>query len=275
MTPLAAGCAALDTGGTSSASCVFAVDYDDRTYVDAGKVRYTLGAEVGTARDSVCEDQGGGEEDRAAPGDLADHTAYAIKGVDTEDAIAVRDSPGGKVRVVIHMTGDGGVRKAAERLFGKDERGGEGEATDATEPGNDTGGSAESADGGGEVAVGDEVPEDDTGGGSDSGDSGSAAVGKCALVVEYGNEEYIGRGDAKIEPGAKAGLARAVPCWDTPGEVDPSAEPETFQAYEIKGLDPADAIAIRFSADEEPFFMVRVGDDLPPEVEALLATEEG
>ncbi|MDW8474582.1 DUF6281 family protein [Streptomyces scabiei] len=68
MTPLAVGCAALETGGTSSASCVFAVDYDDRTYVDAGKVRHTLGAEVGTARDSVCEDQGGGEEDRVAPG---------------------------------------------------------------------------------------------------------------------------------------------------------------------------------------------------------------
>ncbi|CBG71326.1 putative secreted protein [Streptomyces scabiei 87.22] len=253
MTPLAVGCAALETGGTSSASCVFAVDYDDRTYVDAGKVRHTLGAEVGTARDSVCEDQGGGEEDRVAPGDLGDYTAYAIKGVDTEDAIAVRDSPEGEVRVVVRMGGDGGVRETAERLFGKDARGGDGEGTDVNdEPGDDTGD-----------------------GGSDSGDGGGADVGKCALVVEYGNEEYIGRGDARIELGARAGLARAVPCWDTPGEVDPSAEPQAYRAYEIKGLDPADAIAIRFSADEKPFFMVRVGDDLPPEVEALLAAEEG
>ncbi|MEU1553090.1 DUF6281 family protein [Streptomyces scabiei] len=244
MTPLAVGCAALETGGTISASCVFAVDYDDRTYVDAGKVRYTLGAEVGTARDSVCEDQGGGEEDRVAPGDLADHTAYAIEGVDTEDAIAVRESPGGEVRVVVRVTGDGGVRETAERLFGKDARGGDGEDTHGDEPKDDTG-------------------------------DGEEAVGKCALVVEYGNEEYIGRGDARIELGARAGLARAVPCWDTPGEVDPSAEPQAYQAYEIKGLDPADAIAIRFSADEKPFFMVRVGDDLPPEVEALLAAEEG
>lgn len=244
MTPLAVGCAALETGGTSSASCVFAVDYDDRTYVDAGKVRHTLGAEVGTARDSVCEDQGGGEEDRPAPGDLGDYTAYAIEGVDTEDAIAVRDSPGGEVHVVVRMTGDGGVRETVERLFGKDARGGDGEGTHGDEPRDDTGDSEE-------------------------------AVGKCALVVEYRNEDYIGRGDAKIELGARAGLARAVPCWDTPGEVDPSAEPRAYQAYEIKGLDPADAIAIRFSADEKPFFMVRVGDDLPPEVEALLAAEEG
>ncbi|MFF7388469.1 DUF6281 family protein [Streptomyces scabiei] len=251
MAPLTVGCAALDTGGTSSALCVFAVDYDDRQYVEAGKVAYTLGAEVGTARDSVCEDQGGGEEDRVAAEDLAVYAAYAIKGVDTEDAIAVRESPGSEVRVLVHAVEDEGMTAAVERVFGKGEQGGEDSADDG---GSDSG--------------------DD--GGSDSGDGDSAAtVGKCALVVEYGNKDYIGRGDAKIELGAKAGSARAVPCWDTPGEVDPSADPRVYQAYEIKGLDPVDAIAIVFSADEKPFLMVRMGDDLPPEVEALLAAEEG
>ncbi|MFF9772632.1 DUF6281 family protein [Streptomyces sp. NPDC013978] len=243
MAPLTVGCAALDTGGTSSASCVFAVDYGDRQYVEAGDVDIVLGAKVGTARDSVCDDQGGGEEDQVSVEDLGVYTAYAVKGVDTEDAIAVRESPGAEVRVLVNAVEDEGVNAAVDRVFGKDQQGG----------------------------------EDD--GGSDSGDSGDsdspATVGKCALVVEYGNEDYIGRGDAKIELGAKAGPARAVPCWDTPGEVDPSADPEVYQAYEIKGLDPADAIAIVFSADEKPFFMVRMGDDLPPEVEALLAAEEG
>ncbi|KND41952.1 hypothetical protein IQ64_26325 [Streptomyces stelliscabiei] len=253
MTPLAVGCAALDTGGTSSSSCAFAVDYDDRQYVDAGRVGYTLGAEVGTARDSVCDDQGGGEEDRVEPGDLGDYAAYAIKGVDTEDAIAVRESPGAEVRVVIHMTADEGVREAAERLFGKEGRGGEGAGTH------------------------EDGTHDD---GSDSGDGGDSdsgvAAGKCVLVVEYGDESYVSRGDAKIELGDKAGIARAVPCGDTPGEVDPSAEPAAFQAYEIKGLDPADAIAIRYSADQEPFLMVPLSDDdLAPEVEDLLAAEEG
>ncbi|MFD9252139.1 DUF6281 family protein [Streptomyces bottropensis] len=251
MTPLAVGCAALDTGGTSSSSCAFAVDYDNRQYVDAGRVGYTLGAEVGTARDSVCDDQGGGEEDQVEPGDLGDYAAYAIKGVDTEDAIAVRESPGAEVRVVIHMTADEGVREAAERLFGKKERGGEGAG-----------------------AHDDGTHED----GSDSGDSGDSGVaaGKCVLVVEYGDESYVSRGDAKIELGDKAGIARAVPCGDTPGEAHPSAEPEAFQAYEIKGLDPADAIAIRYSADQEPFLMVPLSDDdLAPEVEDLLAAEEG
>lgn len=111
--------------------------------------------------------------------------------------------------------------------------------------------------------------------GPDRGDSGSgASPEKCALVVEYGDDSYSDRGDARIELGAKAGKARAVPCGDTPGEVDADAELTTFEAYEIKGLDPADAIAIRFSADEEPFFMVRMDDDLPPEVEELLPAEE-
>ncbi|MDX3546222.1 DUF6281 family protein [Streptomyces europaeiscabiei] len=242
MTPLAVGCAALETGGTSSASCVFAVDYDDRVYIDAGKVDHTLGAEVGTARDSVCDDTGGDEEDQVAVEDLTAYTAYAIKGIDTEDAIAVRESPGDEVRVLIHMTEDGGVNEAAERLFGSDEQGGEDDA-----------------------------------GGPDSGDSDSGSgesPEKCALVVEYGKDSYSNHGDARIELGAKAGKARAVPCGDTPGEVDPSAEPAAFQAYEVKGLDPADAIAIRFSADEEPFLMVRMDDDLPPEVEELLPAEE-
>ncbi|MEI5526594.1 DUF6281 family protein [Streptomyces brasiliscabiei] len=244
--PLAVGCAALDTGGTSSASCVFAVDYDDRQYVEAGEVDVVLGAKAGTARDSVCEDQGGGEEDRVAAGDLTVYAAYAIEGVDTEDAIAVRESPGGEVRVLIHMSGDGGVREAAERLFGKETRGGEGDGT-----------------------------HDDGSGDGDGGGGGGVAPAKCVFVVEYGNESYASRGDAKIELGAEAGVARAVPCGDMPGENDPSPEPEVFQAYEIKGLDPADAIAIRYSAHEEPFLMVPLDDDLAPEVEALLAAGEG
>lgn len=281
MTPLAVGCAALETGGTSSASCVFAVDYDDRVYLDAGKVDHTLGAEVGTARDSVCDDTGGGEEDQVPVEDLAVYAAYAIKGIDTEDAIAVRESPGEEVRVVIHVIEDEGLKVAAERIFGKAERGGEGDDRDkadhndkADEPG-DGAGSGDGDVGGNAVAL-DEEPDDDAdAGGPDSGDNGSgASPEKCVLVVEYGDDSYSNHGDARIELGAKAGKARAVPCGDTPGEVDPSAEPAAFQAYEVKGLDPADAIAIRFSADEEPFLMVRMDDDLPPEVEELLPAEE-
>ncbi|WP_216588111.1 DUF6281 family protein [Streptomyces brasiliscabiei] len=257
--PSAVGCAALDTGGTSSASCVFAVDHDDRQYVEVGEVDVVLGAKAGTARDSVCEDQGGGEEDRVAAGDLTVYAAYAIKGVDTEDAIAVRESPGGEVRVLVHITEDESTNAAAERLFGKDGRGGEGDV----------------AGEGDDATALDEVPEDDGGdGGPGSGHSGSGPVpAKCVFVVDYGGDSYLDRGDAKIELGAKAGKARAVPCDDTPGEADPSAEPALFQAYTIKGLDPADAIAIRSSAAEEPHFMVRSGDDLPPEVEELLAID--
>lgn len=279
MAPLAVGCAALETGGTSSASCVFAVDYDDRVYLDAGKVDHTLGAEVGTARDSVCDDTGGGEEDQVAVEDLTVYAAYAIKGIDTEDAIAVRESPGDEVHVVIHTTEDEGLKVAVERIFGKDERGGEGDDRDKVDyddKANEPGDGAGDGDVIGIAGALDEEPEDGAdAGGDDSGDSGSGvSPGKCVLVVEYAKDSYFNRGDAEIELGAEVGKARAVPCGDTPGEVDAAAEPATFEAYAVKGLDPADAIAIRFSADEEPFLMVRMADDLPPEVEELLPAED-
>lgn len=237
--PLAVGCAALGTGGTSSALCVFAVDYDDRQYVEAGEVGYTLGAEVGTARDSVCEDQGGGEEDQVAAEDLTVYAAYAVEGVDTGDAIAVRESPGDEVRVLVHAVEDEGVRAAVERVFGE----GKG-----------------STDGEGDV------------GGTDS--AGGEVPAKCAFVVEYGGDSYSDRGEVEFELGARAGTARAVPCGDTPGEVDATAEPAVYEAYEVKGLDPADAVAIRLSPEEEPFFVVRMSDDLPPEIEKLFPAEE-
>ena len=156
------------------------------------------------------------------------YTAYAVEGVDTEDAIAVRESPGGEVRVLVHAAEDEGVNAAVERVFGET-------------------------------------------GGDDGGDSGAA---KCALVVEYGEGEYSYRGDVEFEVGAGAGEARAVPCGDTPGEVDTTAEPAEYEAYEVRGLDPADAVAVRLSPDEEPLLVVRVTDDLPPEIEKLLPAEE-
>ncbi|MEE1764830.1 DUF6281 family protein [Streptomyces sp. SP18BB07] len=219
--PLAVGCGAFDTGGTSSASCVFAVDYGDRQYFEAGNVDIVLGAKVGTARDSVCDDQGGGAEDRVPVEDLGVYSAYAVKGVDTEDAIAVRESPGGEVRVLVHAAEDEGVNAAVDRVFGEGE-----------------------------------VPA------------------KCAFVVDYGGDSYSDRGDARFELGDRAGTARAVPCGDTPGEAGATAEPAVYEAYEVKGLDPADAVAIRLSPDEEPFLVVRMTDDLPPEIEKLLPAEE-
>lgn len=247
--PLAVGCAALGTGGTSSASCVFAVEFGAREYIEVGGVDYELGAQVGTARDSVCHDQGGGEEDQVPVEDLASYPAYAVEGVDTEDAIAIREAPGGEVRVLVNTIEDEGMKAAIKRVF-------EGRDVD----GGDTSGSGDSGAG------------DDA---SDGGDSGAGAgVGKCAIVVEYEDEDYIDRGNVEFELGARAGQARAVPCGDTPGEVDATAEPAVFEAYEIKGLDPAYAVAVRLSEDEEPFFMVRVTDDLPPEIEKLLAAEE-
>ncbi|MDX3646489.1 DUF6281 family protein, partial [Streptomyces sp. MB09-02B] len=108
-----------------------------------------------------------------------------------------------------------------------------------------------------------------------SADSGSGEVpAKCAFVVDYGGDSYSDRGDVRFELGARAGTARAVPCDDTPGEAGATAEPAVYEAYEAKGLDPSDAVAIRLSPDEEPIFVVRITDDLPPEIEKLFPADE-
>ncbi|MGJ5826296.1 DUF6281 family protein [Streptomyces ossamyceticus] len=240
LTPLAVGCAVLGGGGESSASCAFVVDYRDSQYVDVGRVEYALGSKVGTARQAVCEDEGGGEEDAAdavAAEDRTVYTAYAVKGVDPADAIAVRESPGGELSVMVDPREDEPIPDAADRIFGRDDAAGEGDGA----PGE-----------------------------GDSGDGG-ASTAKCAFVLEYGGESYIGRAAEDLATGAKVGTARAMHCDDTPGDTDATPEPEVYEAYEIKGLDPADAIAVRRSADEEPVFLTRLGEKLPPEVEKRFA----
>jgi hypothetical protein len=245
LTPLAVGCAALGGGGESSASCAFVVDYRDSQYVDVGRVEYALGSKVGSARQAICEDQGGGEEDAAdavAAEDRTVYTAYAIKGVDPADAIAVRESPGGELSVMVDPREDEPLPDAADRIFGRDDGAGEGDGAS---------GDGDSGDG-------------------DSGDSG-ASTAKCAFVLEYDGESYIGRAAEDLAMGAKVGTARAMHCDDTPGDTDATPAPEVYEAYEIKGLDPADAIAVRRSADEEPVFLTRLGEELPPEVEERFA----
>ncbi|SPF05988.1 DUF6281 family protein [Streptomyces sp. MA5143a] len=243
LTPLAVGCAALGGGGESSASCAFVVDYRDSQYVDVGRVEYALGSKVGSARQAICEDEGGGEEDAAdavAAEDRTVYTAYAIKGVDPADAIAVRESPGGGLSVMVDPREDEPIPDAADRIFGRDDAAGEGDG-----------------------AAGD----------GDSGDSG-ATTAKCAFVLEYDGESYIGRAAEDLPMGAKVGTARAMHCDDTPGDTDATPAPEVYEAYGIKGLDPADAIAVRRSADEEPVFLTRLGEELPPEVEERFAEAE-
>lgn len=135
MFPLATGCTMVTTsggGGKGAASCAFAVEYDGRDYIDVGKVDYTLGAEVGTARDSICVDTGGSEEDTdddIPSEDLPVYEAYAIQGIDTDDAIAVRSSPESELSVMVHSPEDEPLTDAAERIFGADgdgDRDGEG-----------------------------------------------------------------------------------------------------------------------------------------------------
>ncbi len=118
---LAVGCTALDGDGESSASCAFAVDHGDRVYIHVGDVEYELGALVGTARQWVCDDTGGSEEvrdDEIPVEELTAYQAYAIKGIDPDDAIAVRESPKDELSVMVHSPEDEPLTDATERLFG-------------------------------------------------------------------------------------------------------------------------------------------------------------
>ncbi|WP_159770637.1 DUF6281 family protein [Streptomyces sp. HM190] len=138
LTPLAVGCAALGGGGESSASCAFVVDFRDGRYIDVGRVEYALGAEVGTARQAFCDDQGGGEDAADAPAeeDRTVYTAYAVQGVDPSDALAVRESPGDEVHVVVDPGEDESLPDAAARIFGRDDATGEGDGGDTTGAGD-------------------------------------------------------------------------------------------------------------------------------------------
>lgn len=87
MTPVTA-CGSGDSSADDSASCVYRVTYQGRTYRDVANVEFTVGAELGDAVKPLCDDTGEGGEAGST------ETAYAVTGVSPEVAIAVGDTPG-------------------------------------------------------------------------------------------------------------------------------------------------------------------------------------
>lgn len=87
------GCGALEDGGASggaAASCAAVVDFDGRRYSGSGTYEYERGEKVGTATEPPCDDTpNDGDEGTSA----RRVTAYAIKGVDPDVAVAVSDAP--------------------------------------------------------------------------------------------------------------------------------------------------------------------------------------
>ncbi|MFE6166196.1 DUF6281 family protein [Streptomyces sp. NPDC056486] len=77
-----------DGKGQSEAVCAKQVKYENRTYEDIAKVSITVGKKLGSVSFAPCDDTGeqdGGEESPVGS------TAYAVKGLDTDVAIAVGD----------------------------------------------------------------------------------------------------------------------------------------------------------------------------------------
>ncbi|WP_239488232.1 DUF6281 family protein [Streptomyces durocortorensis] len=91
------GCTADSGGGEVEASCAFEVTYQGRTYRDVANVDFTVTHERGTATTPPCDDTGGPEEGEAED---AEASAYGVKGLPPETAIAVGGSPEDAVFVV-------------------------------------------------------------------------------------------------------------------------------------------------------------------------------
>ncbi|WP_254875725.1 DUF6281 family protein [Streptomyces sp. CAI 127] len=91
------GCTADSSGGEGEASCAFEVTYQGRTYRDVANVDFAVTEKLGTATTPPCDDTGGLEE---AEGEQVTESAYGVKGLPPETAIAVGDSPDDAVFVV-------------------------------------------------------------------------------------------------------------------------------------------------------------------------------
>lgn len=91
------GCSADSSGGEGEASCAFEFTYQNRTYRDVANVDFTVTDKLGTATQPPCDDTGGDEETKEKE---TKETAYGVKGLPPETAIAVGSSPEDAVLVV-------------------------------------------------------------------------------------------------------------------------------------------------------------------------------
>ncbi|GGX18090.1 DUF6281 family protein [Streptomyces lomondensis] len=87
-----AACTSDHNSAEDSASCVYQVTYEGRTYRDVANVEFTVADKLGAATKPPCDDTGGqGEGEEPA---TTTETAYAVDGISPKVAIAVGDTPG-------------------------------------------------------------------------------------------------------------------------------------------------------------------------------------
>ncbi|MEU1938189.1 DUF6281 family protein [Streptomyces coeruleorubidus] len=91
----------------------------------------------------------------------------------------------------------------------------------------------------------------------------------CVYQVTYDGRTYRDVANAEFTVGSKLGAATKPPCDDTGGQDE---EPATTEiAYAVDGISPKVAIAVGDSPDDVQFVAVYSGNELPPEVEKLIA----
>ncbi len=96
----------------------------------------------------------------------------------------------------------------------------------------------------------------------------------CTFGVSYEERGYIGTyPQVPFELGERIGTATIPPCNDTGEEYDDPGEP--VAAYRVRGLEPADAIAIRRGPDDEPRLVAaHTPHGVAPAVESYIAERD-
>ncbi|MGV9454681.1 DUF6281 family protein [Streptomyces sp. NPDC003635] len=99
----AVGCAEAGGGGTADAVCAYRVEYDDRQYWDVSGIEFQRGGKLGTAVEPSCDDTPSDGDDGAPAREV---TAYRVRGLDPEVAVAVGDDPADLRLVAVRRDGE-------------------------------------------------------------------------------------------------------------------------------------------------------------------------
>ncbi|MDN0200574.1 DUF6281 family protein [Streptomyces sp. S.PNR 29] len=101
-TALSAACTSVpDGGGDAAPSCAYVVEYDSRRYMGWAETDLPVGESLGGATRPACDDTPDDGDDGEGP---TLTTAFAVRGVDPNIAIAVAEDPGEyRLAVVDHV----------------------------------------------------------------------------------------------------------------------------------------------------------------------------
>ncbi|MFI9760823.1 DUF6281 family protein [Streptomyces sp. NPDC051963] len=87
--------------GDESASCDYRVVYEGHTYGDVANVRFEVGEKLGTVTLPACDDTNEGPKESPTTS-----TAYAVRGLDPDIALAVGETPSEAIFVAVNPDND-------------------------------------------------------------------------------------------------------------------------------------------------------------------------